>query len=158
MIGCKHWRDCGVSHGGCCDIGAYARPSYGTCVLLCKKWEGPPKPDRVPGPGPTPHRIVDFVTAHKQLITQGRVPDAVAHERLSICTGITVEGKKIAEPCPRYEDEKGGWGTGHCKACGCLDWPISQMHRPGKTLEPGKAWFPFGCPARKFPPAPGRRA
>ena len=90
--------------------------------------------------------MTDFATAHLELLKQGKVPDAVAELRLAICA-----------VCPAYTDEKHGPGSGHCQACGCPQWPISRMHRPG-SLEPGKAWFPMGCPKKKYPPHPGRRA
>lgn len=31
MIDCSHWKACGVSGGGCCQAGAYERPSFGVC-------------------------------------------------------------------------------------------------------------------------------
>jgi hypothetical protein len=102
----------------------------------------------------------EFAAAHKRLITEGRVPDHVAHYRLTVCTGTTKDGKFVSAKCPRYKKEDKGWGTGHCKGCGCPDWPISQMHRNGllSDAEPGKAWFPIGCPLGKFSEHPGRRA
>ena len=42
---CQHWRDCGITGGGCCTIGAYEGPSLGTCLLACKQYEGT---DRAP--------------------------------------------------------------------------------------------------------------
>ena len=42
IIGCEHWRDCGIARGGCCTIGAYHRPSYGVCLNVCEKYEGNP--------------------------------------------------------------------------------------------------------------------
>jgi hypothetical protein len=102
----------------------------------------------------------EFAAAHKRLITEGRVPDHVAHYRLTVCTGVTKGGEKVSHRCPRYKLEDKGWGTGHCKGCGCPDWPISQMHRNGllSDAEPGKAWFPIGCPLGKFSDHPGRRS
>lgn len=99
---------------------------------------------------------VDFAVAHARLFREGKVPDEVAHVRLAVCTGITVKGEKVGDPCPKYTDENGGWGSGHCKACGCPSWPISRMHRPGSRL-PGKAWYSMACPMGKFPEHPGRR-
>ena len=45
IVVCKHWRDCGVQGGGCCAIGAYKVPSYGVCILACKQYEGPARPN-----------------------------------------------------------------------------------------------------------------
>ncbi len=94
--------------------------------------------------------IVSFASAYGRLVLEGRVPDDVAQHRLAICSA-----------CPHYQGEDKGPGTGHCRACGCLDWPISQMHVNGPLNRigiPGKVWFPMGCPQGKFPAHPGRRA
>ena len=44
MIPCKHWRNCGVTGGGCCAIGVYNRPSFGVCLSACTKYDGPERP------------------------------------------------------------------------------------------------------------------
>ncbi len=91
-----------------------------------------------------------FATAYKELVLEGRVPDDVAHARLTVCA-----------ECPAYQGEDNGPGTGHCGACICPRWPVSQMHVDGPLNRigiPGKAWFPMGCPLGKFPEHPGRRA
>ena len=84
--------------------------------------------------------MTSFLTAHAELVKYGRVPQAIAHDRIETCRA-----------CAHYHGEDRGWGTGHCKACGCPSWPISRMHRPGAVVSPGKAWFPMGCPRGKFP-------
>ena len=43
MILCKHWRDCGLTGGGCCAIDAAEKPSFGFCLSVCEKYEGPPR-------------------------------------------------------------------------------------------------------------------
>lgn len=103
-------------------------------------------------------RAFEFGRNHARLLREGRVPEHIAYHRLAVCTGITVEGVKVSEPCAAYRDENGGWGSGHCRACGCPNWPISQMHREGKTATPGKVWFPMGCPRGHYSEHPGRRA
>lgn len=40
-IPCKHWRNCGVSWGGCCALGAFDRPPFGTCLYVCPHYDGP---------------------------------------------------------------------------------------------------------------------
>lgn len=104
-------------------------------------------------------RIIDFATAHARLLTEGRVPEQAGQHRITCCTGVTLDGERVSEPCPSYRGEHNGRGSGHCKACGCPSWPIAEMHREGKTLEPGKAWFPsLACPQGRFTETPGRRA
>ena len=38
---CKHWRECGVQGGGCCNIGVQEKPSIGWCLTRCDKYDGP---------------------------------------------------------------------------------------------------------------------
>jgi hypothetical protein len=37
IVNCSHARDCGITHGVCCAIGAYERPSFGTCKRCAKR-------------------------------------------------------------------------------------------------------------------------
>ena len=101
-----------------------------------------------------------FATAQAELLLQGRVPKEVAEYRLTVCTGITKDGKKVATVCPNYVNENGRRGSGHCKGCGCPEWSLSEMDRSGfmDKLAPGKAWYPMGCPKGRFSSQPGRRA
>jgi len=46
-IRCKHWGDCGITGGGCCEIKAYDRPSFGVCLHICTKYEGPPRQQQI---------------------------------------------------------------------------------------------------------------
>lgn len=109
-------------------------------------------------------QLSTFIAAYERLVAEGRVPDAVARVvRLTVCTGTDASGGRVADPCPSYHDERKGRGTGHCRACGCADWPVSQMHVQGNRLltklgwVPGRVWFPMGCPVGKFPAQDGRR-
>ena len=61
MIKCEHWRDCGVSGGGCCNIHEFKKPSIGVCLLICKK--NTHKPSR--GAGDTVKKIIAKVTRGK---------------------------------------------------------------------------------------------
>lgn len=101
--------------------------------------------------------VFEFVTASKDLLTQGKVPDHVAEYRLTVCTGLTKDGDKVSKKCPNYVNENGRRGSGHCKGCGCPEWGVAEMDRPGKIL-PGKVWYPMGCPKGRFAAMPGRRA
>ncbi len=105
--------------------------------------------------------VFEFAIAHKQLLSQGRVPNEVAHYRLTVCTGHTAEGIKVSMPCPAYTgDQDGRRGSGHCRGCGCPEWEIAEMNRDGlmNKLAPGKAWYPMGCPKGRFSAEPGRRS
>ena len=105
------------------------------------------------------NRVVDFAVAHARLLAEGRVPEQAGQHRLTCCTGVTADGECVSEPCPSYQGEHNGRGSGHCKACRCPNWPIAEMHREGKKVEPGKCWFPsLACPQGRFTETPGRRA
>lgn len=90
-------------------------------------------------------KIWSFIYENDRLIREGRVPDDVAKTRLDICAS-----------CEKYKGETKGPGTGHCRACGCGGWPISQMHT-GSKIFPGRAWYPMGCPMGLFDYHPGRK-
>ena len=98
----------------------------------------------------------EFATAHKRLALEGRVPTEVAQYRLTVCTGLNVDGQQVSDKCPNYVNENGRRGSGHCEGCGCPKWEISEMDT-GKTFPPGKAWYPMGCPKGRFAEHDGRR-
>lgn len=100
-------------------------------------------------PGPVA-LATDFAKAAATLAKQGPVSDAVYEHRITICTGVTVEGVRLSEPCDAYKGEDKGRGSGHCKGCGCPDWPISEMTK--------KARFPKGCPRSKWSEMSGVRS
>ena len=165
---CKHWRDCGLEGGGRCAIDAFGEGSvsFGVCLDRCDAYDGPPTDRGILNGGGSRSKALEFAAAHAQLTIEGRVHPHVANHRITVCTGVNERGTKVDAPCPHYQDERGGRGTGHCRACGCRDWPISQMHVEGKGLVglgakigacPGKAWFPIGCPIGRFGPQDGRR-
>jgi len=72
-MSCKHWKDCGVTNGGCCNINYYERPSLGVC-RICDKNTDPPKDvprikkqkvKKSKGLGDTVKKIIDTVTRGK---------------------------------------------------------------------------------------------
>lgn len=36
-VNCKHWSECDVVGGGCCNINKYDKPSFGVCLLACSE-------------------------------------------------------------------------------------------------------------------------
>lgn len=56
-VPCTHWRDCGVSGGGCCAAGHYQGPSYGVCLRVCAHYDGPSR-----GRGDLLKKIISTVT------------------------------------------------------------------------------------------------
>jgi hypothetical protein len=50
MPTCEHWRDCGITGGGCCAAGHYGgKPSHGICERICRNGANPPsKPMPIP--------------------------------------------------------------------------------------------------------------
>ncbi len=57
-VRCRHWRDCGLHDGGCCERGVFDRPSAGVCLRLCQQYDGP---DR--GAGDALKRLITTVSA-----------------------------------------------------------------------------------------------
>jgi len=64
---CDHWRDCGVSGGGCCTIEYYHRPSLGVCRICEKNTDQKRRdPRRISrGLGDTIKKIIDKATLGK---------------------------------------------------------------------------------------------
>ena len=74
IIKCNHWKDCKVTKGGCCEIEAYHRPSYGTCLFACESNTHKPSKEKAEkllginhskGLGDTVKKIIDKVTRKK---------------------------------------------------------------------------------------------
>ena len=72
-IKCKHWKKCKVIGGGCCTINEYDRPSFGVCLLVCKKNTAPAsakeiekiKQPRSKGLGDTVKKVINKITRGK---------------------------------------------------------------------------------------------
>ena len=73
-VKCKHWRECGVKNGGCCDVNEYVRPSFGVCLLACGKNTDKPSEKKAKkmlgikrsrGLGDTVKKAIDKITRGK---------------------------------------------------------------------------------------------
>ncbi len=80
-VDCPHWQDCGIKHGGCCAIGKFDKPSFGTCNIVCL------------GKLPAPH-MPAFPPA----------PAEVAAARLALCN---VCGENVDGVCQELKRLKG---------------------------------------------------
>lgn len=161
MIKCKHWINCGVYGGGCCDIEVFGPQTvgYSICLNHCPKYDGPDRTEAIKQlqaakaspPKPTNGQLISsFAAATTALYTQGRIPRLDADDRLIICTGKDSDGRFVTDKCPSYKPANGPRGSGHCGSCGCPQWPISQMRH--------KVWYPYPiCPKGLFPTVEGRR-
>lgn len=56
-IPCSYWKECANPIGGCCDIDAYNRPSFGVCLRVCEQYDGPAR-----GRGDLLHKLAKTVT------------------------------------------------------------------------------------------------
>lgn len=100
----------------------------------------------------------EFLKATRLLLTQGPVKDHVADFRLTVCTGLTANGKRVSQACVYYDDPNKEYrGSGYCTGCECPEWKGSRMNNRNNWLLPGKAWYPIKCPQDKFSAMPGRR-
>lgn len=73
---CNHWRDCGVTGGGCCAINAYERPSRGVCLRICDQYDGP---DRAPLIAQLEARLTISAQRRSQRITPGQLVRRAIH-------------------------------------------------------------------------------
>lgn len=147
MIKCQYWQDCGVKGFGDCLIGYKQRPAEVFCFSTCIKYHeiGLPPRQRTVEEG----KVSQFVRAHKDLVLQGRVKKEIADHRLTICTGLNKKQEIVNAQCMHYKLEGTKRGQGHCAACGCPEWKISEMRK--------KVYYPVGCPINRYSPMPGRR-
>jgi len=149
-VRCRYWsQNSDYPDRGNCSKGIKELPDYRFCVGFCSHYHEPDLPRGQRTIEKEPAKINDFLAAQKTLLTQGRVIKEVAEHRLTICTGITVEGKQVDLQCMHYNSNSKVRGDGRCGACGCKTWKISQMKV--------KVYYPIGCPINRFSPMPGRR-
>ena len=95
MIPCKHWHECGILGGGCCTIDAYDKPSFGTCLAVCNKYEGPDRGN--------PNQFHAKALALTQIQRQETSPKEYLGTRL----GKTIErvtGKAPCKTCTKVQE------------------------------------------------------
>ena len=149
-IRCRHWTKNEEYPGrGDCALGVRVLPEYSYCKDYCIKYQEPDLPIGQRTLEKEPSKIDDFLKAQAELIAQGRVSEEIAEYRLTVCTGISVEGRQVTAPCNHYRQTGKKRGDGKCGACGCKTWKISDMKV--------KVYYPMGCPVNRFSPMPGRR-
>lgn len=91
-------------------------------------------------------KATDYAKSEVDLLKHGPVSKEVQDHRRVICTGITIEGKKISEPCEFFSPiSEGDYSDGYCKGCGCPRWKRSKLSV--KWTIPS-----LGCPKNKYPP------
>ncbi len=100
----------------------------------------------------------EFASAQMDILKNGRVSEEVANYRLTVCTGLDKNNKRVSTACTHYDDQGDYRGSGFCKGCQCPAWKGARMDNPGSITMPGKVWYPLECPQAKFASMPGRRA
>ena len=106
MIPCRHWRECGVVGGGCCSIDAYQRPSVGTCLTQCNKYDGPSRGNIGTQYLMTELALRQIPTHHKQRHAQILVnaPPTTAYIGDRMGAAISkVTGRKPCRNCRKVE-------------------------------------------------------
>lgn len=148
MIDCKHWRDCGVSGGGCCALQRFGgTPSHGCCAMCLRGELVTPTISALPLPpisepaaaaesesaaGSFVSRAIAYAKAEASLLISGPVSDDEFAARVSACAGCS---ELNPLPAPQV-----GW----CKACGCGDRSRAELSV--------KATMPAAtCPRGKWP-------
>lgn len=149
-VRCKYWsQNQEYPNRGDCSKGIKELPDYQFCVGQCIHYHEPDLPIGQRTVEKEQSKIDDFLHAQKRLLLEGRVKEEVAQYRLTICTGLTVEGNRVSYPCDHYGGDIDDRGKGKCGACGCKTWKISEMKV--------KVYYPIACPINRFSSMPGRR-
>ena len=85
-----------------------------------------------------------FLNAQISMAREGKIPDAAAGHRLTVCSGLS-DGSRVSDACPRYDAK-----NDLCGACGCPDWKLAKMQI--------KVWYPADiCPLKRFSIIAGRK-
>ena len=110
-IDCKHWKKCHIVKGGCCSLGKFGgAPSFGTCILVCKKYKGKQTLD-------------DILLAMPSLTQQAKnlaiaaakvVKAKIKGEQVIATKRVQANRKKICDSCNRLDKK-----SGRCSECGC---------------------------------------
>ena len=102
---CKHWRDCGVEGGGCCNIGVQDTPSIGWCLTQCTKYDGPDRGNignyfmwNQDVPLPSHHK-----QRHAQILVSAPHATAYIGDRMGAAIG-KMTGRKPCKGCRKVED------------------------------------------------------
>ncbi|MEK0325976.1 MAG: hypothetical protein QQN63_09770 [Nitrosopumilus sp.] len=149
LVKCKHWSQSEVIGFGNCAIKFKHLPSYKFCQEQCIHYHEEGLPEGQHTIDKETDKLNDFIAANKTLMFEGRVRKEIADYRLSVCTGLSIEGKPLSAPCRHYSGDSKVRGDGKCAACGCKTWKISEMRI--------KVYYPMGCPIERFSEMPGRR-
>ena len=149
LVKCKHWSQSGEPGLGNCAIKVRNLPTIEFCNTQCIHYQEEGLPEGQHTVDKDTSKINDFIVAQKRLLLEGRVPKEIADYRLSICTGLSIEGKPLSTACRHYSGDSKVRGDGLCRSCGCKTWKISEMRI--------KVYYPMGCPIERFSEMPGRR-
>ena len=111
-IDCKHWKKCHIVKGGCCALGKFGgAPSFGTCILVCKKYKGK-------------QTLNDILLAMPSLTQQAenlakaavKVAKATAKgDQIFATKEIVSFRQEICNTCEFYDIKKK-----RCSQCGCI--------------------------------------
>ena len=135
MIDCKHWKDCGVRHGGCCTAGLYGgQPSFGICMSCSNRTPvGQDEPIGMPKQSLV-QKAVSYAKAELSAIVSS-IPEEEFQFRMSQCRACS----KL-NPLPEPQ-------VGYCGACGCGRNPRAELTVKGKMPK-------ASCPLNKWTKPP----
>lgn len=144
IVPCAHWSPAPACEScGVCGLDLYGgRPSFGVCLTICQRYDGPPRTADMAKraaeiPPATKRRLVDaYAHAEASLFAHGPVPLTVYEERKARC--MNCDGRVAHGNDP----------VGFCAPCGC-----GLAHRAKLST---KLHMPsIKCPRGEFGPAAG---
>lgn len=119
-------------------------------ITFAKREQGDKaKPDKQPSQW---ERAGSFIKTIVSGITDGMLPDYIIGHRWQCCSGITLDGLKVSEPCANFH--RADDGHSYCKGCGCGEWKLARLDGAlfGNMKTSKLAWPALECPLKRFTP------
>ncbi len=117
--------------------------------IVFGKHDDAPKPAK---PASQWEKAGSFIKTILSGMVEGMLPLHVIGHRWQCCTGLTLAGLRVSEPCPNYHESDDGHL--YCKGCGCGEWKLARLDGAiaGNMRTSKLAWPALECPLKRFTP------
>ena len=132
MMPCKHWRDCGLVGGGCCNADAYEKPSFGVCLKVCTKYDGPSRKGIAEAYGPDFTIPSHYQPRHAQILV-GSQPSPPLYAGTALKRVLSSVGVKPCGGCDRRAANMDDWDKNTVRPA------IAKVGRATKRLLSGRS-------------------
>lgn len=97
-------------------------------------------------------RAGSFVKTIMSGVLDGMLPDYIIGHRWQCCTGMTLDGLRVSDPCVNFHRAEDGHS--YCKGCGCGEWKLARLDGAmfGNMKTSKLAWPGLECPLKRFTP------